>query len=133
MKTMTIILGLCHHCCNHVNWQPVIESIPCICWGILLLFFIYFILRYVASPLISNCNEQKIKKVNYEQEVFWHFQTKLEKDYKKELNDKIKELEDDLKKEKDNREKTLKEERLQAEHDFYKKIVEDFYTKKEEH
>ena len=134
MKTMTIILCDCCHSINHTNWQPVIDAIPCLCWGIFMLIALYFLLKYIAVPLITNCHELKIKDDNYEKEKFWSFlnheiskeqcqkelddtNTKLKK-----LQDKEKELDDgteNLKNEKAKWEKTILEEKENA----YKEII----------
>jgi flagellar biosynthesis/type III secretory pathway M-ring protein FliF/YscJ len=133
MKTLIVTL----HCCRCgettvlANWQPFINALPAICGWILVLILLYFVIRYVIAPYMVNCHEQQIKKDNFEQELEWHFQTKLEKDFKGELENRIAELTKNLSEEKSNREKSLKEERLKAEYDFYKKIVETFYTKDE--
>lgn len=120
-------------CCS-INWQPVINAIPCICWGIIALVTLIFLLKFIALPLIANCHERKEKAEAFGQEKFWYFQKELKKDYQKELNDRIQKLEnekkklsEDLDKEKKDRNKTLRKERLQAEHDFYEKILNTFY------
>lgn len=68
MKTLYILLA-CD--CGKSIWQPVINAIPCICWGIIVLLFIYIVLRLVVAPLIANCHERKLKDDNFEQEKFW--------------------------------------------------------------
>lgn len=120
-------------CC----WQTLADSLPGLCWGIIGLVALFFVVRYVISPLIANCHERQTKKDSFEQEKFWHFQKGLEKDFKKELEDRIadlnqekKELSDRLEKEKKERSEKLQEERLKAEHEFYTKIVESFYSPK---
>lgn len=119
-------------CC--IDWQPVINAIPCICLGIIALVALFFLLKFVVSPLIANSHERKEKAEAFEQEKFWYFQKELKKDYQKELNDRIQKLEDekmnlseDIDKEKKDRNETLKKERIQAEHDFYEKILKTFY------
>lgn len=131
---MRILFIIC--CC--IDWQPVINAIPCFCWGILLLVLICVLLRHVVSPFIANRHEISLRKVNFDQEKFWHFQKKWEQDFKKELTSRINDLEKEkdalsqqLKIEKKEREKTLKEERLQAEHDFYEKVLSQFYPTEE--
>ena len=83
-------------------------------------------------------HELNMKEKAHEQEKFWYFQKELKKDYKKELNEKIlkleeekKKLEEDLDKEKKDRNEALKKECLQAEHDFYEKILKTFYKTEE--
>ena len=77
---------------------------------------------------------KKAKEWDFEKEKFWYFEKELKKDYQKELNEKIQKLEDEKKKLSDNldkekrdRNEALKKERLQAEHDFYQKILKTFY------
>lgn len=131
---MSIIFILC---CT-IDWQPVISAIPSVSWGILLLVLICVLLRHVVSPLIANRHEISLKKVNFDQERFWYFQKKLEQDFKEELTKRINDLEkgkdalsQQLKEERKDREKMLKEERIQAEHDFYEKVLSQFCLKEE--
>ena len=100
------------------NWQDAICKIPCLCWGVIGLVALYLVLKYIMQPLIANCHERKSKEKAIETEKFWHFQKQLSHDFKKELQD-----------EKNSREDKLKQERLKAEHDYYKKILDDFYNK----
>ena len=131
---MRILSIIC--CC--IDWQPVISAIPSVSWGILLLVLICVLLRHVVSPLIANRHEISLKKVNFDQERFWYFQKKLEQDFKEELTKRINDLEKgkdalskQLKEERKDREKMLKEERIQAEHDFYEKVLSQFCPKEE--
>lgn len=110
-------------------WQNVINSIPCLCWGVIGLVALYLVLKYIVQPLIANSHERKSKEKAIETEKFWHFQKELSHDFKKELDDKIDDLNKQLQAEKNSREDKLKQERLQMEHDFYKKILDDFYNK----
>ena len=111
------------------NWQDAICKIPGLCWGVIGLIAFYLVLKYFVQPCIANCHESKMKKEAINTEKFWHFQKELSHDFKKELNDKIGELEEKLQAEKNSREDKLKQERLQMEHDYYKKILDDFYNK----
>lgn len=125
--------------CNGIsNWQSFIDALPGLCWGMIGLVVLFFVVRYVILPLIANCHERQTKKDSFEQEKFWHFQKGLEKDFKKELEDRVaildgekKELADKLEKEMKERSKKLQEERRNAELEFYKKIAESFYSLKE--
>lgn len=110
-------------CCY---WQSAICKIPCLCWGVIGLVALYLVLKYIVQPCIANCHERKLKEESFGREKYWHFQKELSHDFKKELNDKIAELEEELRTEKKCREDKLKQERLQMEHDFYKKILDDF-------
>ncbi len=111
------------------NWQDAICKIPCLCWGVIGLVALYLVLKYIMQPLIANCHERKSKEKAIETEKFWHFQKQLSHDFKKELEEKIIEKEKELQDEKNSREDKLKQERLKAEHDYYKKILDDFYNK----
>lgn len=124
MKTLCIVI------CHCVGWQPVINAIPCICWGILALVMFYFLLRFVVAPLIANLHEIILKSKAFEQEKFWHFQKvlpsveKLEKK-KEELEAQIADLNEKLKNEKNTREYTLEQERLQYERDYFKEMLDE--------
>lgn len=133
----TLILLSCCRTAQTTEWSPLINALPGICWGVISLAALYFILKYVAAPLIANCHERKLKAKAFENEQFWYLRSMAEKDFKKIFEEKIsdlekknKELSDKLKQEEKNREETLKKERLQAEHDFYKNLVEAFYPEK---
>lgn len=98
-------------------------------WGVIALVALCLVLKYIVQPCMANCHERKSKEKTIETEKYWHFQNELKHDYKKELEKKIQEKEKELQEEKNSREDKLKQERLQAEHDFYKKIFDDFYNK----
>ena len=87
------------------------------------------VLKYVVQPCIANCHERKTKEFALEREKYWHLQKELSHDFKKELSNEIGELKEKLQAEKYSREDKLKQERLQMEHDYYKKILDDFYNK----
>lgn len=110
-------------CC----WQSAICKIPCLCWGVIGLVALYLVLKYIVQPWIANCHERKTKDHAFEREKYWHSQK--EQSREKELRGKIAELEKELQAEINSREDKLKQERLQMEHDYYKKIVDDFYNK----
>lgn len=95
MKTLCIVI------CHCVNWQPVINAIPCVCWGILALVMLYFLLKHVVAPLIANGHENMMKSKAFEQEKFWAFFNQKEKPIKEELEKANGELHDLKKKEKD--------------------------------
>ena len=122
MKTVFVCTCAC-------PWQIVIDAIPCLCWGTIGLVALYLFLKFFVQPWMANCHELKLKKKAFETEKFWHFQNELKHDFKKELEGKLKEKEKELQEEKNFREDKLKQERIQAEHDFYKKILDDFYNK----
>lgn len=110
-------------------------------WAIVV-FFVFLVLGIkIIGFLNKRCDTKQeeaeaarkheidLKEKAFEKEKFWHFQKELSHDFKKELNDKISELEEKLQSEKSSREDKLKQERLQMEHDYYKKLLDDFYNK----
>lgn len=110
------------------------SALNTICWGVIGLGALFLVLKYVVQPLISNRHEAFMKDKVFDQEKYWHFQSALKIDFKKQLEEKQKEIEKErgnLKAEKADRESKLKQERLQAEYEFYKKIVETFFPKEE--
>ncbi len=63
MKTLTVLL-----CQNQSAWDHVIQSIPCLCWGILVLAFLYFILRFGIRPYLANSHERSLRKMAFQNE-----------------------------------------------------------------
>lgn len=145
---MKTIILLCH-CGNHCppppfegcifNHPAVITSIV---WALTVIILGALALYYLQKRIqlkkdMADADREhklELKEKVFEQEKFWYFQKELKKDYQKELNEKIQKLEDekkklseDLDKEKKERNETLKKERLQAEHDFYEKILKTLY------
>ena len=58
MKTLVILT-----CQPHTtSWQTLINAIPCLCWGIICLIALIFLLRYVAMPLIANRHQIKMQQ-----------------------------------------------------------------------
>ena len=124
MKTLSVVL------CQCLDWQIVLNAIPCICWGILALVMLYFLLRFVVAPLIANCHELIVKSKAFKQEKFWHFQKILPSEEKlikktKELETLIAGLQTKLDNEKTNRNNTLEQERLQYERDYFKEMLDE--------
>lgn len=129
MKTLSVIL------CQCIGWQSVINAIPWLCWGVIGLVALFLLFKFVILPSMNHHHEIQVKQMAFEQERFWHFQKELKTDFKKELEERIENLKKEkgdlsalLKKEKNDREKMLSEERLKVEHDFYKKIIDTFYS-----
>lgn len=56
--------------CN-CDWQNVINAIPCICWGIIVLTAVLFYLKYDMPSCIKNKHELKMKKEVLEHEKWW--------------------------------------------------------------
>lgn len=133
----TLILLSCCRTAQTTEWSPLINALPGICWGVISLAALYFILKYVAAPLIANCHERKLKAKAFENEQFWYQRSMAEKDFKKIFEDKISDLQNKneelskkLEQEVKDREDTLKKERIQAELNFYKNLVEALYPQK---
>lgn len=91
MKTLFILMSCCHYRrpINSANWQPVVDAIPCICWGIIMLIALYLILKLIVLPLIKNCHEMKMKDEAFTQEKHWYDEKKKASD--EDLNRKIRE------------------------------------------
>lgn len=123
MKTMSLLL-----CCGQnqtvtMDWSPIIKSAPCICWGIICLIALYFLLKYVAAPLIANWHENWAKTQNFKQEKFWAYYKRMEKPIEDKLGKAQKEL-DELRQKEDGLDKgrsILEKERAE----FDKKILEE--------
>lgn len=116
MNTLSIL------CCS-IDWQPVINAIPCICWGIITLVALFFLLKFVVSPFIANCHERKEKASAFGQEKFWAFFNRMEKPVEEELEKAKRELEELKKKEKELEEGCSALKKEKEEH--YKKILEE--------
>lgn len=126
MNTLSIVI------CHCVGWQPVINAIPCFCWGILALVMLYFLLKYVVAPLIANIHETIMKSKAFKQEKFWAFFNRMEKPVNEELGKTKKELYElkkkekelekgrsELEKEKEKHDKMILEEKIE----IYEKII----------
>lgn len=86
-------------CCNGqavADWNPLINALPCICWGIIGLVAGFFLLKYAVAPFIANRHERKMKEMNYKNEFDWDDRRKEERDAakagRKELEDQIEAL-----------------------------------------
>lgn len=129
-------------CCHSANWQGLIDAMPCLIKWLLVIVALIFLMKYLARLLelcTKNCHESKMKEKSFEHEKWWHFQNDLKTDFEdalkkhtEELTKRIKQLEKELGQEKASREDKLKQERLQFEHDYYKKRLDDFYGKRDE-
>ena len=51
-----------------LNWQVLINALPCFLGWCIGVTAFYFILRFVVSPLMGNCHERKMKELYYKQE-----------------------------------------------------------------
>lgn len=125
MKTLFILMNCCHcgRPADSANWQPVVDAIPCICWGIIMLIALYLILKLIVLPSIKNCHEMKMKDKAFKNEKFWAIYKKIENPPEEELSnlqkevDEFKKKEEELNKSKNNLENEKKE--------FEKQILEE--------
>lgn len=121
-------LILCCKFMSNVNWQTLVDSIPCLLWGVIGLVASWLILKYVAKPLIQNCNDAKTRREKFEREKFWKFYDKIELvsdgQLKKEIDDLKKEI-DGLKKEKSDiiKDNSEREALLKKELEIYNTIL----------
>ena len=69
MKTL-ILLTCCAQqatCTCTTDWSPVVNSLPRICWGVIGLVALYFVLKHVVRPILANCHEVIAKR-----QLFWN-------------------------------------------------------------
>lgn len=66
MKMPFIIL------CQCLDWQPLLDAIPCLCWGIIGLIALYLILKFVVVPWMVNCHENRMKEDAHKREIEWN-------------------------------------------------------------
>lgn len=117
-------------CCSQVaNWQEVINTIPCLLWGVMVLLGFWLLLKYVAKPLIQNCNDAKVRKEKFVREKFWKIYDKIElvsdKQLKEEIDGLKKEIDKLNKKKSDlNKANSEKEALLKKELKIYDTILE---------
>lgn len=109
------------------QWQTIIDKIPRLCWGIIVLIALYLLLKYVVQPLMTNCHETKMKKKSFEREKEWaDFETtkastdEALKNQVKDLKTEVSEKENALKVEKHNIE--LLEKQLKVYSDIFEKL-----------
>lgn len=69
MNTLPILTCPQYHCDGITDWQPFVDALPCICWGILALITVYLLLRFIFAPLISYCHERKTNNKAREHEL----------------------------------------------------------------
>lgn len=114
------------------DWQNVVNAIPCLCWGVIGLVALVFLLKYL-HPLIEmwikNKHESKMKKKAFKMEKYWHFIKKVDVASEETLQNEINELKqktEKLGKDKSSIEDTYNSKIALLEHDIelYKKIVD---------
>lgn len=90
-----VLLACCNHCQAAIDWSPITKSVPCICWGILGVIALYFLLKYVVAPLIANWHEKNMKDKAFKNEKAWDELRKTEREatMTKEKKDQIASLE----------------------------------------
>ena len=125
MKTLFILMNCCHcgRPANPANWQPVVDAIPCICWGIIMLIALYLILKLIVFPLIKNRHEMKMKDNSFKNEKYWAFYKKIEEPTEEKLS-KLQNEVDELKKKEENLDKG-KENLKKEKEEFEKQILEE--------
>ena len=84
MKTLSVVL------CQCLGWQPVINAIPFLCWGVIGLVALYLILKYVVQPWKTHQYEMELKDKVFKNEERWHEEKK--KADEEELTRKIREF-----------------------------------------
>ena len=123
----TIVLLSC--CPEHslIDWNSVISSLPCICWGIIALVALFFLLKFVFSPLIANCHEINMKVKSFENEEKWADRKEKRDDLEKKNNELKSSTDEELKKAKKELENQLELEKtksqlLEKKLEFYKML-----------
>lgn len=80
-------------CCGCEAWSKVINAIPGICWGIIVLVALVFALKYIATPLIANWHIRETQRKNHEFETNPKFQEAKVTEQEARLNQRIREFE----------------------------------------
>ena len=79
-----------------VNWQNVVNAIPCLLWGVLIgvfiLIFLYLCLKYHCLPKIRNEHELKTKGQAFIYECLWSEYGKLKESTDDSLKQKVENL-----------------------------------------
>lgn len=121
-------LILCSKFMANVSWQKLVDSIPCLLWGVIVLVALWLLLKYVVKPRCQYCNDAKVRKEKFEREKFWSFYNKIQLVSDEQLNKQIGALNkqiDELEKEKSklNKDKSEKESLLNKELEIYNTIL----------
>ena len=80
-------------CCGCEAWSKVINAIPGICWGIIVLVFILIATKYVFSPLIANWHIRETQRNNHDFEKDPELQEAKVIEQEARLNQRIREFE----------------------------------------
>ncbi|WP_373730920.1 hypothetical protein [Bacteroides heparinolyticus] len=112
-----------------VDWQNVVNAIPCLCWGVIGLVALVFLLKHIVKPCIQNCFDRKMKTKSFEQEKYWNLIAKVDVASDETLQNEINELKQrikELEEEKTSIEANSESKIALLEHDIelYKKIVD---------
>lgn len=93
-------------------FSPLTAAVQRICGWVVLLLALYFVLKYVVTPLIANCHEKKIKRINHKYEESWNALKTVNKQKEKIelLENKLKTMETDAMAEMEGRHTTEKKE-----------------------
>lgn len=110
-------------CCT-CFWKT---AFPCLCWGVIGLIALYFILKFLALPCLTNRHERKMKEEAFKREKEWNNLINIKASTDETLNDKIKnlttsieKLKKELESEKNN--KGLLEKQLKLYSDIFEKL-----------
>ena len=100
MNTLCLLLP-CYNGQVVTDWNPLIHALPCICWGIIGLVAVFFLLKYAIVPLIANWHERMMKEMNYKNEIDWDDRRKAEREaiITKEMKAQIDALKNSIEKE----------------------------------
>ena len=132
-------MNLLISCCSKGHptvWSGVIDSIPTLCWAIVVIVTLYAILKRIIIPIIESyhghilklkqlqyAHEESLKKQSFEHEKFWALFKQMERPAEEKIKELQKELEN-LKRQKDNLEKgqsSLDKDKFE----FEKKLLEE--------
>ena len=80
------------------NWQNVIDAIPCLCWGVIILSGVFLILKCTLPLIIQKCYERKMIQEAFEREKWWAEKKENKNCSDESLNKKIDELTQEVEK-----------------------------------
>lgn len=110
-------------CCT-CFWKT---DFPCLCWGVIGLIALYFILKFIVLPCLTNYHERKMKEEAFEREKNWNYLINIKASTDEALHKtidnlttSIEKLKKELESEKNN--KDLLEKQLKLYSDIFKKL-----------
>lgn len=74
------------------DFKCAIESIPCLCWGILVVVLLYISSKYILLPRINNRHERKMIAIKFQNEKEWAGFEKTKASSDESLHQQISEL-----------------------------------------